>query len=218
MKKAKSSATALVATILACEMGVSNGERMKMDIEEVRMNWLAMVCFTAIILIGCFSMWYKFIWKPGLKVIPYRRLLDFEKYAMVAGATWLGTSFCFAVEETLLFSQNLQWFHRWHFATTVGPICAMLGVCSMWIWKHLEMLLKREASISNSTVRGIQNEMEAKQDEVIKAINSLRQELTSHRQDTTDSLQYLQKTILTWKRYNATMVVIGKQISLTSGV
>ena len=195
VKKMKSSATALVATILACEIGVSNGERVGMDIQEVRMNWLVMVCFTAIILIGCLASWYKFIWKPGLKVIPYRRLLDFEKYAMVAGATWLGTSICFAVEETLLFSQNLQWFHRWHFATTVGPICVMLGICSMWIWKHIEMLLKREASINNSTVRGIQNEMEAKQDEVIKTINSLRQELTSHRQSTTDSFQFLQRTI-----------------------
>ena len=37
--------------------------------------------------------------------------------------------------------------------------------------------------------------MEAKQDEVIKTINSLRQELTSHRQSTTDSFQFLQRTI-----------------------
>ena len=85
--------------------------------------------------------------------------------------------------------------HMWYFATTVGPICAMLGVCSTWIWKHLAMLLKREASISNSTVKGVQNEMEAKQDEVIKTINLLRQEMTGHRQSATGDFQYLQRTI-----------------------
>ena len=195
IRKARGSATALVATLLACEMGVSNAERVNVDLQEVRVNWLLMVCMTAIILIAILAVWYKYIWKPGLKIIPHRRLLEFEKYTMVAGATWLGTLICFAVEETLLFSQNLQWFHRWHFATTVGPICAVLVVCSMWVWKHLEMLLKREASISNSTVKGIQNEMEAKQDEVIKTINALRQELTSQRRAAHDDIQYLQRTV-----------------------
>lgn len=110
--RSKSSATAFVATILPCEVGASKGERANMDLQEVRTNGLLVVCFTAIILIGCLAMRFKYLCKPGLKVAPYRRLLGFEKYAMVAGATWLGTAICFAVEETLLFSHNLQWFTR----------------------------------------------------------------------------------------------------------
>ncbi len=176
-------------------MGSNNGERIDTELQEVRNNWLLMVCVTAIILIGRLATWYKYIWKPGLRVIPYRRL-DFEKYAMVAGATWLGTSICFAVEETLLFSKNLQWFHRWHFATTVVPICAMLCIFGIWIWKHLDMLLQREASIYTNNLKGIQNEMETKQDQANTKINLLRQELIGHQLTTKDDIQQLQRMIL----------------------
>ena len=186
----------VMAITLACEMGGVRGERMDIALQEVRNNWLLMVCFTAIILIGVLGMWYKFVWKPGLKVIPYRRLMEFEKYALVAGATWLGTCMCFAVEETLLFSQNLQWFHRWHFATTVIPICAMLCVCGVWIWKHVEMILQREASINNSTMRGVMNEIEQKHDELTRTINLLRQEMTNHRSSTLDDVHQMQMTVL----------------------
>lgn len=92
--RSKSSATAFVATSQPCEVGASKSE-VNMDKQEVRTNWLLVVCFTAIVLIGCLAMWIKYRWKPGLKVAPYRTLLGFEKYAMVAGAVY------FAVEETL---------------------------------------------------------------------------------------------------------------------
>ncbi len=187
-------AKSVMALTLACEMGEVRGEKMDIALQDVRSNWVMMVCFTAIILIASLGAWYKFIWKPGLKIIPYRRLMEFEKYAMVAGATWLGTSVCFAVEETLLFS-NLQWFHRWHFATTVIPICAMLGVCGLWIWKHVEMILLREACINNSTMRGIVNEIEQKHDQLHKTMNNFRQEVTLHRQSVTDTIHQMQLTL-----------------------
>lgn len=66
--RSKSSATAFVATILPCEVGASKGERVNMELQEVRTNWLSVVCFTAIILIGCLAMWFKYLWKRGLKV------------------------------------------------------------------------------------------------------------------------------------------------------